>query len=411
MPFKSEKQRRYMHANLPDIAKRWEKDYASGGIARLGFANGNLAYARQQMTMPQNYIPAGARIATPYQNVDPSMVNFLNYVPNRGLNTRVSLPQFLGTGDLGNPTNDSRIPSEKFESEIPMGTDIYGMNEMFSYPRIKPDYNFGRDIDQTYMEGDFNVSPKQPAWYNRMFNKAGQGITGLKNQMGNIFSGARNKGGALVGNIMGMAMGIPGLGALLGNMRPDNPYEKFQKQMFAEMGYQGDPNKDPFGKNVRSLFGEYDVREQFDKLAGSKIGQKYGYEEAMKDGVLTDEELEAMQDIDPVTGKPRGLKGWQLNRFKTLFEAKKRADAYHKNIRDAVAKKEADREARKRDQANIRKIEQHTGQRMSDYRRSRPASERQFTGAAPKGTTTFDTKSGMGRRDYVQGGLASLWPK
>ena len=27
MPFKSEKQRRYMHANLPDIAKRWERDY------------------------------------------------------------------------------------------------------------------------------------------------------------------------------------------------------------------------------------------------------------------------------------------------------------------------------------------------------------------------------------------------
>ena len=41
MPFKSEKQRRYMHANLPKIAKRWEKDYAGGGIARLGFYNGN----------------------------------------------------------------------------------------------------------------------------------------------------------------------------------------------------------------------------------------------------------------------------------------------------------------------------------------------------------------------------------
>ena len=274
-----------MHANLPEIAKRWERDYASGGIARIPLQVGGLPF--------NNPIGGVDQFSKEVQNlergayVDPSMVNFLNYVPNRGLNTRVSLPQFLGTGDLGNPTNDSRIPSEKFESEIPMGTDIYGMNEMFSYPRIKPDYNFGRDIDQTYMEGDFNVSPKQPAWYNRMFNKAGQGITGLKNQMGNIFSGARNKGGALVGN-----------------MRPDNPYEKFQKQMFAEMGYQGDPNKDPFGKNVRSLFGEYDVREQFDKLAGSKIGQKYGYEEAMKDGVLTDEELEAMQDIDPVTGKP-----------------------------------------------------------------------------------------------------------
>ena len=27
MPFKSEKQRRFLHANHPDIAKRWERDY------------------------------------------------------------------------------------------------------------------------------------------------------------------------------------------------------------------------------------------------------------------------------------------------------------------------------------------------------------------------------------------------
>ena len=31
MPFVSEKQRKYMHANLPDIAKRWEKEYSKGG--------------------------------------------------------------------------------------------------------------------------------------------------------------------------------------------------------------------------------------------------------------------------------------------------------------------------------------------------------------------------------------------
>jgi len=36
MPFQSEKQRRYMHANLPRIAKRWERDYANGGIASQG---------------------------------------------------------------------------------------------------------------------------------------------------------------------------------------------------------------------------------------------------------------------------------------------------------------------------------------------------------------------------------------
>ena len=36
MPFKSEKQRRYMHANLPEIAQRWERDYANGGVASQG---------------------------------------------------------------------------------------------------------------------------------------------------------------------------------------------------------------------------------------------------------------------------------------------------------------------------------------------------------------------------------------
>ena len=31
MPFKSAKQRSYMHANLPKIAQRWEKKYSIGG--------------------------------------------------------------------------------------------------------------------------------------------------------------------------------------------------------------------------------------------------------------------------------------------------------------------------------------------------------------------------------------------
>ena len=31
MPFKSAKQRSYMHANLPKIAQRWEKKYYAGG--------------------------------------------------------------------------------------------------------------------------------------------------------------------------------------------------------------------------------------------------------------------------------------------------------------------------------------------------------------------------------------------
>ena len=34
MPFKSEKQRRYMHTNLPKIAQRWEKKYRTGGSVK-----------------------------------------------------------------------------------------------------------------------------------------------------------------------------------------------------------------------------------------------------------------------------------------------------------------------------------------------------------------------------------------
>ena len=43
MPFQSEKQRRYMHANLPKIAKRWERDYAGGG--RIGYDEGTISPA------------------------------------------------------------------------------------------------------------------------------------------------------------------------------------------------------------------------------------------------------------------------------------------------------------------------------------------------------------------------------
>ena len=31
MPFKSEKQRKWMHTNKPDMAKKWEKKYQKGG--------------------------------------------------------------------------------------------------------------------------------------------------------------------------------------------------------------------------------------------------------------------------------------------------------------------------------------------------------------------------------------------
>ena len=48
MPFQSEKQRRYMHANLPDIANRWEAKYGLGGVAGLN---------AQLNSLPEYYMP------------------------------------------------------------------------------------------------------------------------------------------------------------------------------------------------------------------------------------------------------------------------------------------------------------------------------------------------------------------
>ena len=35
MPFKSEKQRRYLFANEPEVAKKFAKDYNMGGVASM----------------------------------------------------------------------------------------------------------------------------------------------------------------------------------------------------------------------------------------------------------------------------------------------------------------------------------------------------------------------------------------
>ena len=65
------------------------------------------------------------------------------------------------------------------------------------------------------------------------------------------------------------------------------------------------------------------------------------------------------------------------------------------------------------DRSNIRKIEEYTGRPISDYRRSRPASERQFTGHGKSGMGRDKSKlmAHGGRASYFDGGLLSLWPR
>ena len=359
-----------MHANLPKIAKRWEKDYASGGIARLGFYNGNTVApfpGIQQNNMLTNM-----------QSMSPLALSVMTGQHQPGIS-----PHRGGYGPI----------------------DPYGNIQMMLE---KDDIRSGANVQQ------------QPAWYQRMLNKAGQGITGLKNQMGNmftgaqdavsgIFSGAKNKGGALMGNIMGMAMGIPGLGALLGNIRPDNPYEKFQKQMFSDMyGGHDFGNKDPFGKNVRSLFGEYDVIEQADKFAASKLGQKRNFAEVMADGIITQDEIDEY-GLDK-------MGGYQLNRLRTLAAAKKKAQAYQENIANR-AKEERMAKERER-QAQMARSNKVVLDRPQGPRGDGGGSWHAQTAAKEKAFADTGGKQGkvagpgFGKGSYFsQGGIVSLWPK
>ena len=38
MPFKSDKQRRYLFAKEPEVAEKWTRDYASGGVIKKAIA-------------------------------------------------------------------------------------------------------------------------------------------------------------------------------------------------------------------------------------------------------------------------------------------------------------------------------------------------------------------------------------
>jgi|8_EtaG_2_1085327.scaffolds.fasta_scaffold15172_2 hypothetical protein len=180
-------------------------------------------------------------------------------------------------------------------------------------------------------------------------NIIGSGVDKMQEGLG-FFRDKAGQGWDFAKQLPRMAMGaltkIPGIGLGIGALkalsRPDSPYQAFQKQMFEEMGWQGDSNKDPWGKNIRSLKDTYDVRDQWGDLMGTKIGEKYGYADAFADGVLDDAELAKMQEL--------GLKGWQLNRAIGLSTAAKKAQDWKDKKNAALELKEKQKEDRKKQQ-------------------------------------------------------------
>jgi len=284
-----------------------------------------------------------------------------------------------------------------------------GVQMAYKTPRTIADQNrvlgmtFAEDEDPQGLAALFqNLNIDPSSWGTSLKNKASTGWN-LAQQLPGMAMSAMSK--------------IPGIGMAMGalrNIRKDNPYEKFQKQTFADMGYQGDPNKDPWGKNIRSLGigqkGGYDVRDQWSDLANSTLGQNYGYAEAMADGVIDASELAAMKDL--------GLRGWQLNRLTGLSEAKAKADAYHDKINAAQAlaiKQKEDRKNRGRRKPGDNTINWNPN--ITGTKSFHPGQGGNYQGGnygAAQGTPGAwgpGAKKDGGRVGYADGGLATLFTR
>ena len=73
MPFKSEKQRKWMHKNLPDIANKWEKYPHGGTIEGNSHAKGGVPIEAE-----------GGEFIIKKDSVNPSTLAILEYINEHG---------------------------------------------------------------------------------------------------------------------------------------------------------------------------------------------------------------------------------------------------------------------------------------------------------------------------------------
>ena len=375
-----------MHANLPEIAQRWERDYASGGIARLGYQQGNWVAPLYNTNVMQG-------------NVIPADMGIYNY-------------------------------------QYPMGTNIYGMDEMFAYPgmqqnnmisnmeKIKPvaldilkgkyKYGVGPDgkpyqeprsiADQKKYLGQTFTKRQQP-WYNRMFNKVGEGITGL---MDNTMLGR-------------FAAGFDATNPRAFNY---NPLLQGQIDLLKSQGKYGvmDPsglNKITRGvlkgKNLQSMLGSNDLTKMYDK----SIAQT---EKTLADLLEADEEgnigyggkWSNLAKTNPAAfAKKVALHKARLQQKKD--EAKTFRDDQDKIRKEKEARNLAKATHQQRQTMSARGGEGGSGGRFVDRKTGAMKGYEQGAGGGKDAADKhfYIARGGVAQRAprYANGGIASLWPK
>jgi hypothetical protein len=247
MPFQSEKQRRYMHANLPEIAQRWERDYAGGGIASQGGMD-NYMGQQPMVNAPQQWqsgpdAPSTelAYITQPEKNLilQSNIHGSLQNGPNEGPSGIMSLD---GQGDYtrdrspagrrsspGGPDR-SRIAQDKHEDlmrSILTGQKDIGQTSAVSERTRRgavPEYAYTPSGERKYVGS--SIKGKR-GFFSRLFNRPnvyGTGSIRFNKGTGRYESEDERLGeekpgygGRILGGLMSLLTGIPVVGGAIGS--------------------------------------------------------------------------------------------------------------------------------------------------------------------------------------------------
>ena len=498
MPFQSEKQRRYLWANEPEIARDWTDTYGSrvkkqlGGTLNIGYHGSPFYQDIMSGGFKGSRIPTwaglGKTFTSPSSNValrygapleiaqsgknftlpfgggfDKSGISLGGETPldpkqaTKGMRLMEKLrsgvysgspmaQRLLSTGTTSMPaaTTGSNLlrsmfghvpkllsrvalpfellratPVNSEEANMTL-EDFQNLNQ--SLERMAPNWS-ELDDAEAQASGMFQEEDESTKWFkektgermikNPNFPLRKENLQELyqtgKETLGGIWEYGKDKGiqgkdllMAGLGKAINFPIGI--LSAISGP--PDNPYQKFQKDMFKGYVDPSDPNKDPWGKNIRSFTDTYDVTDQWDKFSGSKLGQKYNLAELGADG-LTEDEIQQLIDS--------GLKGYQLNRAIGLSKFNQRARSWKQRKDARIMKKETDaRRIRKEQAAKEKAAAEQTAALRQQVRQQAAANRQAGTGGYQSSFGKDEgfmggsgTSADMG--SFAEGGLAGLW--
>ena len=232
------------------------------------------------------------------------------------------------------------------------------------------------------------------------------------------------RAGQIQKSLQGFGQGIQSLGKTIGGLSPVSAIlsrmDKFDTlpaldQQFIEqsMGYRGPTvfgentaggYVDPFGVNVRSAFGNYaeKVRDEYSGLTDSltgRLSEKYGATFNPETGMFESEDEEAAKKANKMTNLMRKKYTFRRQQIKQQEFDKKIAEQKAAEEAAAAAKAEAERAAQ---YGKTNYGEGAGGQSYSNM------GTQGFGVAAGGMGGPVSNRTGRGRTDYMDGGLADL---